>query len=523
MPGQRKKILWVDDEIEYLRSHIMFLETRGYSVIPVFSGDDAIQMIQQNPREFDIVLLDEQMPGKDGLTTLEEIKDLDASSPVVMVTKSEEEQLMEDALGKKIDGYLTKPVNPSQILLVCKRILDAKQIISSKVKQKFVRNYSNIRTAISNRITTQDWIKLHENLTSWDLEIEKLEDEGVRQAHAGQKSDCNKLFSDYAAENYARWIKGEGDMPVLSHSVVDKYLYPLLQNGKKVFFIVLSGLRLDQYMEFERILSTKGVVKRYYHFSVLPTVSSFSRNALFSGMLPITIAQEKPDLWSNGRESAEESTRYEKELFHTKLRSLGVDPGDDDCWFQRVSPHTDGAAPLIPVESTCASPLKVVAVDFCDLVLQNQRSSSLIKEIVRDENGFRELAIAWFQRSELFGVIRDAMEKKWTVVVTSDHGMTLCTRGTELYSAPDFNAEVRYVFGERISSDERRVVYLGDPGHFGLPSLKGGSSCIIAKENYHFVQPEKFENYAKFYKASFQQGGISMDEIIMPFGVFEKK
>jgi CheY-like chemotaxis protein len=523
MPGQRKKILWVDDEIEYLRSHIMFLETRGYSVIPVFSGDDAIQMIHQNPREFDIVLLDEQMPGKDGLTTLEEIKEFDASIPVVMVTKSEEEQLMEDALGKKIDGYLTKPVNPSQILLVCKRILDAKQIISSKIKQKFVRNYSNMKTAISNRVTTQDWIKLHENLTNWDLEIEKLEDEGIRQAHAGQKSDCNKLFSDYAAENYARWIKNEGDPPVLSIHVVDRYLYPLLQGGKNVLFIVLSGLRLDQYIEFEKILSLKSSVKRHYQFSILPTVSSFSRNALFSGMLPTDLANAKADLWTTGEEPPEVAARYEKELFLNKLRSKGVEINETENWFQRVSPNTDGSEQLALINERNTSQVQTVVVDFYDLILQHQNSSSLIKEIMSDENGFRELAMAWFQRSALLGVIRDAMEKKWTVVLTSDHGMTLCTRGTELYSAPDFSAELRYKFGERISSDERRVVYLGDPGHFGLPVFKNGSCCIIAKENYHFVQPEKFENYAKYYKASFQQGGISMDEMIMPFGVFEPR
>jgi DNA-binding response OmpR family regulator len=522
MPGQRKKILWVDDEIEYLRSHIMFLETRGYSVIPVFSGDDAIQMIHQNPREFDIVLLDEQMPGKDGLTTLEEIKEFDASIPVVMVTKSEEEQLMEDALGKKIDGYLTKPVNPSQILLVCKRILDAKQIISSKVKQKFVRNFSTIKMAISNRVTTQDWIKLHENLTSWDLEIENLEDEGVRQAHAGQKSDCNKLFSDYAAENYARWIKGEGDPPVLASAVIDRHVSPLLQDGKQVLFVVMSGMRLDHYIEFERILGTKNLLKRQFHFSILPTVSLFSRNALFAGLFPAEVAKIKPDLWVSGEESSETGSRYEKELLSAKLGSLGVQTGDNDSWFQRVSPHIDNSNSLTSVNASGAGQIQVIAVDFYDLILHYQNTSSLIKEIVSDERGFRELAIAWFQHSALFGVIKGALEKKWTVVITSDHGMTLCTRGTELYSAPDFRAEVRYKFGDRISSDERRVVYLGDPGHFGLPALNG-SSCIIAKENYHFVQPEKFENYAKFYKASFQQGGISMDEMIMPVGIFEAR
>ena len=243
MAVSRKKVLWVDDEIEFLRSHIMFLETRGYSVTPVFSGDDAIHMIKNKPDEFDIVLLDEQMPGKGGLATLDEIKIIIPELPVVMVTKSEEEELMDKALGRKINGYLTKPVNPSQILLVCKRLLHSTEIMSSQLKQAFVRSFSINRDALQGSMNAGEWVTVYKNLSKWDIELEDTKDEGIRQAHVGQKSDANALFSDFMVNNYMRWVNGEGNPPLFSPDIIDEYIVPLLHSGETVYFIVLDSMR----------------------------------------------------------------------------------------------------------------------------------------------------------------------------------------------------------------------------------------------------------------------------------------
>ena len=520
MSGGRKKVLWVDDEIEFLRSHIMFLETRGYSVIPVFSGDDAIHLLHENPKEFDIVLLDEQMPGKDGLTTLEEIKEFLPDLPIVMVTKSEEEQVMEDALGKKIDGYLTKPVNPSQILLVCKKLLDSKRIMSSQISQKFARSYTNMRNTLSGRLNISEWIKLYESIVRWDLDLESVESEGLRQTHAGLKSECNTAFSNFIMDYYAQWIRGVGPLPTLAPSVIDKHITPILKDGKKVALIVLSGMRLDQYLDIEQSLKKYYDVKRNYFFSVIPSATPFSRNALLAGAFPSEIALSCPDLWKDGNEDSSTANRMEAQLMAQKLASRGIDCPVDEPWFSKINTSTEVKELMGKINKCKKSPILTFVIDFFDLLMQNRTSSSMLQEITNDESGFRTLTQSWFQRSALFNLIKELSQLDYTLVLTSDHGSTSCSRGTELYGVSDWGKNHRYKFGKDISCDERTVLFLGEPVHFGLPKFEDETACIIAKEHYYFIHPEKFEDYSKQYRNSFQQGGISMEELIMPIGIF---
>ena len=518
MAGSRKKILWVDDEIEFLRSHIMFLETRGYSVIPVFSGDDAIQMIHEKPGEFDIVLLDEQMPGKDGMTTLEEIKEFNPNLPVVMVTKSEEEKLMEDALGRKIDGYLTKPVNPSQILLACKKILDSKRIISSQTAQRFGRDYSDIRVSLASRLGVNEWIKLYEKFTRWDLELEHHDDEGLRQTHAGQKSDGNAAFASLFAENYAGWIKGEYNPPVFSFNIIDKLLAPLLCEGKKVYFIVLSGMRLDQYLGIEGVLRNTFDVQRSYYYSILPTASPFTRSSLFSGKLPVEIHSLYKNLWTTGEEEEIDSA-IEARLLYDKMKSIKVELSEDFSWFINMSRLTNNSDILKQLQKCRKSPLVTFVMNFFDSVTKADPARGILHEMINDESGTRILSQSWFQRSGLLQLMKGISKQDCTIILTSDHGHTFCSRGTELYGIDKLNGNIRYAFGKEISSDERRAVFLEDPSHFGLPRFSDESNCIIAKENYYFIHPEKFEFYNKQYRNTIQHGGISLEEVIMPIAV----
>jgi CheY-like chemotaxis protein len=520
MSGGRKKVLWVDDEIEFLRSHIMFLETRGYSVIPVFTGDDAIQMLKDNPSEFDIVLLDEQMPGKDGLTTLEEIKEFLPDLPIVMVTKSEEEQVMEDALGKKIDGYLTKPVNPSQILLVCKKLLDSKRIMSSQISQKFVRSYTELRKMLNGRLIYSDWMKLYESITRWELELETVEDEGLRQTLAGLKSECNTGFSNFVMDNYGHWVRGIGQSPTLAPQLIDKCLLPILKDKKKVALVVLSGMRLDQYLSIEQLVRKYYDVKRGYFYSILPSSTTFSRNALLAGAFPSEIAANCPDLWKTGNEDVDIANSMESQLMSQKLAGKGIDLPVDEPWFTKITDATDSNELIDRIDKCKESPLITLVVDFFDVLMKNRTSSSMLQEITNDESGFRSLTQSWFQRSALLSVIKEMAHRDFTVILTSDHGSALCSRGTELYGVKDWGKNLRFKFGVDISCDERTVLFLGEPSHFGLPKFGEDTACIIAKENYYFIHPEKFEHYHKQYRNSFQQGGISMEELIMPVGIF---
>ncbi len=513
----RKKVLWVDDEIEFLRSHIMFLETRGYSVIPVFTGDDAIQVLKDNPRGFDIVLLDEQMPGKDGLTTLEEIKEMLPELPVVMVTKSEEEHVMENALGKKIDGYLTKPVNPSQILMICKRLLESKQIISAQTSERFIRGFSEMRTALANHPDVKGWIGLHGQLTKWDIDLEKVEDEGIRQTHAGQRSDANSAFCTFVAERYPAWIRGRNNPPLMSTGVVETHLVPLINEGRDICFIVLDCMRLDQYATIEAFLRKYFSIVRYHFYSVLPTSPRFSRTSLFSGLLPRAAGEQYPEIFAPTLEDAGPAAIIESRLLGDHLRRLGIECSDPPCI--RIADSSDAQALLRNMPAYTSERLLTVVVDFMRILTKSGSTSAVLREIAPDENAFRLLTKSWFQFSVLFQLIRECAYKGRTVVLTSAHGSVFCSRSIDLYGTKQLMEDSRYQCGERISCDERYAVVIPDPSFYGLPDCVPGGIYAIARENYYFSNPGKFENYQQQYRTSFQHGGISLDEVIAPLSI----
>ena len=520
MAGSRKTVLWVDDEIEFLRAHIMFLETRGYSVIPVFTGDDAIHLIQEGPARFDIVLLDEQMPGKDGLTTLQEIKQLSPDLPVVMVTKSEEEQVMEDALGMKIDGYLTKPVNPSQILSVCKRLLDYWQIVTSRISQRFVRSFSEIRTRLSSGLDAWGWSSLYEELVRWDLELEKIEDEGIRQTHAGQKSDANAAFSQFVVENYPGWVRGREGVPPMISDVAERVIYPRLARGERTALVVLEGLRLDQYLGMERLLRRDFGIETQCYYSVLPTSPPFSRHALFAGMLPLDIAERYPKtVW--GADEDEDSYGPERGFLAGKLRDLGSRIKRAPRYV-KVDDSESAGRLLNKLPSFRRSRFFSIVVNMVDLLTQSRSESNILREIAPDETAFRSLTQSWFQYSTLLQIIRKLGEQKCTVVLASDHGSVFCTRSTELYGSRG-GGTGRFRLGKDITCDERYAVHLSDPAVYGLPPLDPETVWVIARENYHFSAPENFKEYSRQYRTTFQHGGISMEEMIVPVAILRPK
>jgi len=523
MAVTRKKVLWVDDEIEFLRSHIMFLETRGYSVIPVFSGDDAIELLNKNPREFDIVLLDEQMPGKDGLTTLEEIKTFIPDLPVVMVTKSEEEQVMEDALGKKIDGYLTKPVNPSQILSVCKSILHSHEIISNQITRKFVRHSSEHRAALARDLSADDWAALYENLVYWDFELEKCDDEGLRQNHSGQKSDCNEVFCRFMIENYGHWMRNEKRPPVLSNNVFGNYLKPVIETSERVVLMVLDCMRLDQFFAIESLLKSYYTVDHKYFYSILPCITNFSRRSMFSGKLPLELSEKYPEILDEKHESVHTILDIDKDLLKENIREMGISMHDDDFAFSSVMNSSDAQTLYKEMNSFKNARLHTIVVDFVDMLTQGRSTSSILQEIAPDESSFRALTKSWFQYSAILQILRELSNSNTTVVITTDHGSALCSRGTELYGAELVSNNIRCKFGNKITCDERHAMIISTPEHFHLPGKEEEFIYLLAKENFHFVTPHTFEKYKDNYKSSFYYGGLSMEEIIVPFAILRAR
>ena len=514
----RKKVLWVDDEIEFLRSHIMFLETRGYSVTPVFSGDDAIHLIKNKPDEFDIVLLDEQMPGKSGLATLDEIKLIAPDIPVVMVTKSEEEELMEKAIGRKINGYLTKPVNPSQILLVCKRLLHSKEFTSSQLKQDFIRNFSANRDSLQRKMNALEWAKIYRNISKWDIELENTNDEGIRQAHAGQKSDANALFSDFIVVNYMRWMKGEGDPPSFSPDIIEEYLIPQLKSNRKTYFIVLDSMRLDQYMMIQPLLKKYFHVEDYAYYSILPSTAAYARISLMAGMYPKDVKKQFSKLWTETQQNIYSKNNHEGTFIKNKLASSGFKFGNE-IDFTKL---TNESNVQDVIDKYKKKKMVTFVVEFVDKLIREQATTNVIQDIVPDENAFRKLTYSWFERSNIYEILKNLSRQDCKVIFTTSNGSVLCTRGTELYGGGTM-ANLRYQCGKNITCDERYALYIHEPAMFNLPQKNKESNYVILRENFYFVTHGTYRNYNEQYQNTFQRGGISLEEMIVPLAVMEPK
>jgi CheY-like chemotaxis protein len=513
---QRKVVLWIDDEIEFLRSHIMFLETRGYSVTPVFSGDDGLHLLREDLERFDIVLVDEQMPGKDGLTVLSEIKEMIPDMPVVMVTKSEEEELMEKAIGRKIDGYLTKPVNPSQVLIVCKNLLESESLISEEAKHSFVRSYSEIQTRLKRPLDYKAWVKLYQGLVKRELAIEDVDDESIRQGHSGQKNEANSSFANFVISKYPDWLAGAEGKPLLSHEVLDKFLKPQIKSGEKVAFITLDSIRLDQYVMIQRLLRKHFQVSNYFYFSMMPTAKEFALPSLLSGLTPKDLSEQHGELW----DIVQSGGVVWKELMQISLEKYGVKPDDFSFYDLQNSSVT---AEDVTEDINKKSKFTAYHADFLDLFFGGHDKTDAFRELASNPKAFRKMTSTWFEESRLFEIMRRLSSEDVTIVLTPSSGNVFCTRGTEYFGAAASKTNLRYRYGEEITCDERYSFLLTDPSRFGLPTDSDNHQCVVLKENYHFVEHGTYHDYNDNYKNSFERGGISLEEMIMPLAILKPK
>ncbi len=513
-----RKILWVDDEIELLRPHIIFLQERGYSVTPVTNGEDAICLIKQQP--FDVVLLDEMMPGSDGLAVLSRIREIDANLPVVMVTKKEEEELMEEAIVKKATDFLTKPVNPSQILSVCKRILDAKQIREERVAQEYAFAATRIRSTLSGPMHWREWIEIYVTISRWDIEIEALRDPGLRQLHNDLKRECNVRFAKYIEQNYPLWLAGR-DAPPLSVDVVPRFLDPVLKDNQRVFFIVIDCMRLDHWFSLEPLLSEFFTINRNYYYSILPTATPYSRNAIFSGLFPQELARRYPDVWGMDKDDEQSLNRYEHQLLDDQLKKLGFSLRRTR--YVKVFDAIKAGDLTRRLPSFGSVPLVSMVFNFVDLLVHGRSKSEILYQIAPDEAAFRSLTKSWFTHSSLLEMLRSLARTDAVVVLTSDHGSVLSRRANVVYGDRHTSVSLRYKYGNSLNCDSRGAILIKDPEEFRLPQFSPATNFIFAKEDYFLVYPTGFHEYERKYRESFQHGGISLEEMILPVVVMKGK
>ena len=512
---QTPHILWADDEIDLLKPHILFLESKGYAVTSVSNGADAVEKVKSE--RYDAVLLDEQMPGMGGLEALTEINRVMPDLPVVMITKSEEERLMEEALGNKISDYLTKPVNPSQVLLTCKRILERSRFQSQTVSQNYLQSFNKITSALSDRLYPGEWVDLYRELVRFDIDLEG--DDSVRQILEDQYKEANRIFGRYMEDNYRSWISDSAnggpsdDRPMLSHEVVRESVLPHLDSSRPVVFFVIDCMRYDQWLMFEPLLYPLYESTTSFYYSILPTATPYSRNAIFSGMLPRDLARKYPKMWADGEEDEHSRNRDEEELLKNLLERQRKSVR---LRYEKLIGTNDGRDFQASVHELKQFDLSAIVVNFVDILAHSRSDSAVLKEIAPDERAYRALTRTWFEHSWLYQAFQDLAADDVTVIITTDHGAIRSLHPTKVIGDRQTSTALRYKYGRNLKCDERHAIFVKNPASFGLPSGGVNTNYIIAKEDYYFVYPTNYNQYVNKYRDTLQHGGSSLEEVILP-------
>lgn len=518
-----KKILWVDDEIELLKSHIIFLTEKGYEVNTVTNGEDAITEVKEE--NYDLIFLDEMMPGMGGLETLSEIKEINPNIPVVMVTKSEEESLMNEAIGGKISDYLIKPVVPSQILLVCKKFFEAKKIAGEYAAKDYLQDFNQISQKLLMAPDYKEWIDIYLKLVNWELELDTHRGIDLKQTLYDQKRECNQEFSKFVEKNYVNWVNNPNeDSPILSPQIVEKYVVPHLKESKgPVFFFVLDCLRMDQWLLMEKYLLGGFNISKDYYFSILPTATSYARNALFSGLYPIDIEKYYPELWQGNQDDERSQNKYEKDLLQMLINRKRVQLNNELKYLKVIDPEV-GRSFEQNIVSHNKTHFMAVVINFLDMVAHGRSDSDLLKEIAPEESAYRSLTESWFKHSSLLGTFNAISKmKNAKVIITTDHGSIRCMRGAKVLGDKEASSNLRFKFGRNLKVDDKNAIYIKSPVDYKLPKRGVTVNYIIAKEDYYFVYPTDYHKYLSYYKDTFQHGGISMEEMILPVITMESK
>lgn len=519
MPDNRR-ILWADDEIEMLKAHILFLGEHGYDVVGVTNGEDAIHRVREET--FDVVFLDEQMPGRDGLETLSVIKGIRPDLPVIMITKSEEESLIEEAIGAKITDYLTKPVNPLQILSALKKVVERRQIEQKVATRDYLEEFRQISLKISQQPTWKDWIDIHAKLSAWEVELDSLPDEGLKQSLEGQRSGCNTEFAKFIEENYADWMRDGTERPPLSVDFCSRYLAPKLKQGRNILFLVIDCLRLDQWLALEPMLYDFYSISRDHYYSILPSATPYARNALFSGQFPGDIEAEFPELWKRSEDDEFSSNRFERQFLDRQLAALGLEL-EPEPKYVKILDAEEANATLRKVQRYFNNRLVSMVFNFVDILTHSRAQSEVIKEMTPNEAAYRSVIRAWFEHSSLFQILKAFAAQDFLVILTTDHGSIRGTKGARVVSDKEASTNLRYKHGRNLRVDRKHAFICQRPEKLRLPRRGLNINYIFAKESYYFIYPTNYHKYLNLYKDSFQHGGISLEEMILPIAYLEPK
>lgn len=506
-------ILWADDEIDLLRPHILFLKEKGYEVATANSGDGALDLFQK--QDFDIVFLDENMPGLSGLETLSRIKSLRSDIPVIMITKSEEEHIMEDAIGSKIADYLIKPVNPNQILLSLKKNLDHRRLISEKTTSGYQQEFRNIGMTLGDRLNHSEWAEIYKKLVYWELELERSEDKSMAEVFQMQKTEANTQFSKFIEKNYIDWLNGKDkNPPVMSHTLLRAKVAPLLDKEPCTFVVVIDNLRFDQWKVLQPIIQQYFKVdSEEMYYSILPTATQYARNALFAGLLPSEIEKRFPNLWLNDEEEGGKNL-HEEEFFAAQLKRWGKDVKSS---YHKITNLAGGKKLAENLSNLMSNKINVIVYNFVDMLSHARTEMEVIRELADDEAAYRSITVSWFEHSPLHDIIRQIAAKKAKLVITTDHGTIKVTEPSKVVGDRNTNTNLRYKQGKSLDYVKKDVFEVRNPADAFLPRQHVSTAFVFAKEDKFFAYPNNYNYYVTYYRNTFQHGGISLEEMIIPF------
>lgn len=516
---QNYKILWVDDEIDLLRPHILFLQNRGYEVTPINNGSDAIEKCQNE--QFDVVFLDENMPGLSGLESLAQIKTIRPNLPVVMITKSEEEHIMEEAIGAKIADYLIKPLNPNQILLSVKKILENKRIITERTNINYQQDFRNISMAFSDYMSHTEWAEMHKKLLYWELAMDSSQNKGMFEVLETQKSEANNNFSKFIINNYESWLHDpEEDRPILSHQLMKKKIFPELDNNLPVFFILIDNLRYDQWKILEPLIQEYyNVDKEETYYSILPTTTAYSRNAIFSGMMPSEMEKYHSDIWI-GEDIEEGKNLNESEFLERQFKKNRL---NIKYSYHKILNIAQGKQLSENIHNLLKNDLNIIVYNFVDMLSHARTEMEMIRELAPNESAYRSLTRSWFSYSPLLEILSTLSDNKVKVIISTDHGAIRVKKPFRIVGDRNTNTNLRYKQGKNLSFDDDKVYVVRKPENIFLPKVNVSTSYVFAVEDYFFAYPNNYNYYVKYYNDTFQHGGISMEEIIIPIISLDSK
>ncbi len=505
------KILWVDDEIEMLKPHIIFLKAKGYDVETINNGNDAIDLLQEG--DYDLVFLDENMPGLSGIEVLGEIKKINSVLPVIMITKSEEESIMEDAIGSNIADYLIKPVNPNQILLAIKKNIDANQIISDKNTMDYQMEFRQIGMELSNRLDCDEWIDIYKKLVDYEIKLEKSKDDNILEVFQMQKDEANSVFSDFVAKNYIDWLNGSDDRPVQSQIVFREKILPKLNSNIPTFLFVIDNLRYDQWKSISPIISEFfRIDDDSIYYSILPTTTQYARNSFFAGLMPLEIQKKYPQYWVSENDEGTKNN-FEYELLQTQLKRLGK---NISVSYNKILNLSQGKKLVDNMHTLLDNQLNVIVYNFVDMLSHARTEMEVIRELASDERAYRSLTVSWFRNSPLFDMMKFIAEKKGQIIITTDHGSVRVKKPIKVVGDRETNPNLRYKFGKNLKYKAKEVFEVRKPEDVFLPRLNISTSYIFAKQSDFLVYPNNYNYYSNFYNDTFQHGGISLEEVLIP-------